>query len=64
MAEDKVYGWVLLPVAVDVGHTGMVKTFEFEGDHAYFEADGGVAWGWSEAPTYDEALRTMEARLG
>lgn len=64
MSAEKVYGWVLLPVAVDKGHENDLKAYEFENDHAYFEAEGTTPWGFSEAPTYEDALKTMEARLG
>lgn len=63
MSDEEVYGWVLLPVVVKKAYKDDLSSYEFENDHAYFEAMGGVSWGFSEAPTFDEALTTMEAHL-
>lgn len=62
VADEKVYGWVLLPVAVDPGHERDPETFEFENDHAYYEYLNG-AWGFvssEEAPTYFDAVRQLD----
>lgn len=68
MAEDRVHGWVLLPVSVDAGYgyEDDPTTYDFENEHAWFDSDtlgGGGAWGFistEEAPTFDKALEKMQ----